>query len=115
MSMQKGRLLLAGVAILVSLCDRAIAASPQENGTAIAKQMLGCLKLPPDAPATYSYRIVMQLTNGTADLVRVGLLAPPTQWDMDTVPKIADAITDCEPYGAISGPVVLLFNEKFVQ
>ncbi len=101
--------------MVVALCVTAIAASPEENGAAIAKQMLGCLKLPPNAPTTFAYRIVMQLTDGSADFVRVGLLAPPTKWDMDAVPKIADAVTDCEPYGTMSGPAVVLFNKELVR
>lgn len=94
------RLLL--VALPLSSFDAAIAA---DKGETVANQMLKCLRLPENRPDNFEMTAQIAFKNGSAEFVSINFRAPPTDWEKIVAPAIAAAVTDCEPYGDISGQV----------
>lgn len=93
---------LVASAALTANAAGALSAS-MDNGNIISSQMLKCLKLPANAPSAYDMQAVVILKNGSADFVSINFRTMPSEWEKTAAPAIGDAITDCEPYGSISG------------
>lgn len=102
--------------ILVALPFTACSADDSsDKGSVVASQMLKCLKLPPNSPAKFEMFAQVALQNGKTGLVSINFRTPPTQWEQIAAPVVADAITDCEPYGAISGQVTFSVTPQLVD
>jgi hypothetical protein len=93
--------LVASAALTVNAVG-ALSASV-ENENIVSSQMLKCLKLPANAPSAYDMQAVAILKNGSADFVSINFRTMPSEWEKTAAPAIGEAITDCEPYGSISG------------
>ena len=68
----------------------------------VRAQVLKCFKVPPNAPATYSFVLRLQIIEGSVEMAMVNIATPPSPWEMEAMTAIADAATECEPYGAIT-------------
>lgn len=109
------RLLFALAMILaISGAKNTFAASDDSAGI-VASQMVKCLKLPADAPASYSISAVVVLKDGAADLVAVNFRTQPSEWEKAAAPLVADAITECEPYNLISDRIELSVTPELIE
>ncbi|MGO4452079.1 hypothetical protein AB4Y96_24430 [Phyllobacterium sp. TAF24] len=78
-------------------------AASDEYGKTLTAQMLKCLKLPTDAPKSYSLSGVAILKDGIADFVTINFTTKPSESEKAVAALVADAVTQCEPYGSVSG------------
>lgn len=104
--------IVASAALSINVAS-ALSAS-MENENIVSSQMLKCLKLPANAPSAYDMRAVVILKNGSADFVSINFRTAPSEWEKNAAPAIGDAITDCEPYGSISGKFELAITPELV-
>lgn len=87
-----------------------------ELGSDLAQKMLRCLQLPRGEPDSYKMLARVMLKDGEAVLVNIGVgTARPGPWEQLVVPMIADAITNCEPYGELSGPAVFVIDSTLLR
>ncbi|NTG34792.1 hypothetical protein G6K91_11030 [Agrobacterium rhizogenes] len=100
--------------LAIGSAANAVAASNDSVGV-VARQMIKCLKLPADAPASYSIGAVVVLKDGVADLVSVNFPTQPSDWEKAAAPLVADAITACEPYNSISGRIELSVTPELIK
>lgn len=104
--------LLLSIGPLLTACNAPI---PSDAGNVVASQMLKCLKLPANSPAKFEMLALVGLQNGKTGLVSINFLTPPTPWEQIAAPAIADAISECEPYGGISGQVKFSIKPELVN
>lgn len=81
----------------------------------VARQMAKCLKLPANAPDSYSISAVVVLKDGIAELVSVNFRTQPSAWELAAAPLVADAITECEPYNSLSDRIELSVTPKLIE
>lgn len=86
-----------------------------EGGTELARKMVGCLQLPAGAPASFSLLAVVVIENAEAKASRIDFKTLPSPWEQQAAVAVTDAITACEPYAELSGPVVFLVTPALVQ
>lgn len=100
--------------LTISGTANAVAASEESVGI-VARQMVTCLKLPADAPASYNISAVVVLKDGAADIVSVNFRAQPSDWEKAAGPLVADAITECQPYNSISERIELSVTPELIE
>lgn len=85
------------------------------DGDAVASQMLRCLKLPDHSAENVAMVAQIAFKQGSAEFVSINFSAPPTEWEKVVAPAISDAVTDCEPYGDISGQVTFSITPELLN
>lgn len=100
-------MILVKTALLILIASDQVACSANSAGDAdrVARQMLTCLELPANPPEKFEMEAVVTLKNGQTGIVAINFLQQPTEWEKTATPRVADAITNCQPYGNISGRV----------
>lgn len=91
-----------------------VTASSTDDVTA---QISKCLHVPPDAPESYRFVLRLQVIEGNVKLAAVDFLEnrAPSEWEMAAMEMIADAATDCQPYGKLSYTFRILVDEQLVK
>jgi hypothetical protein len=112
--MTYSRISALAVILAIGGATSAVAASEDSVGV-VARQMVKCLTLPADAPASYSIGAVVVLKDGAADLVSVNFRTQPSDWEKAAAPLVADAITACEPYNSISERIELSLTPELIE
>ena len=86
-----------------------------KDGIALAGKLVDCLELPADAPATFKMLARVMLKDGEAAFSNIVFdtvqLSP---WEKLAAVAITDAITACEPYANLSGPVVVVITPSLL-
>lgn len=100
--------------LAISGAANSVAASDESVGI-VARQMVKCLKLPADSPASYSITVVVVLKDGEADLVSVSFRTQPSDWEKSAAPLVADAITECQPYNSISERIEISVTPELIE
>jgi hypothetical protein len=110
-------MVLAKTALLILIASDQVACSANNSGDAdqVAKQMLTCLNLPANPPEKFEMDAVVTLKNGQTGMVAINFLEPPTEWEKTATPAVADAITNCAPYGNISGRVTIPVTSALIK
>ncbi|AYG66664.1 hypothetical protein CCGE531_12155 [Rhizobium sp. CCGE531] len=104
--------LLLSSALLLTACNVVLSS---DKGNVVASQMLKCLKLPANPPAKFEMLALVTLKDGKTGLVSINFKTPPTPWDQVAAPAVANAISECEPYGDISGQVNFSVTPELVN
>jgi hypothetical protein len=86
-----------------------------KDGIALAGKLIDCLELPANAPSTFKMLARVMLKDGEATFSNIVFdtvqLSP---WEKLAAVAITDAITACEPYATLSGPVVFLVTPSLL-
>lgn len=87
-----------------------------EGGSELARRIVPCLQLPTNEPSSYTMLARVMLENEEVSYLLIGFDEKQiSAWEMKAADVIADAITDCQPYAGLSGPVVFLFTPTLLQ
>lgn len=108
-------LLFSLIACAMTIGTSAALAASDDSGKTISTQMLKCLKLPTDAPKTYSLTTVAILRNGIADFVAINFRIKPTEWEKAAAAVVAEAVTQCDPYGSLSGRFEFAVTPELIE
>jgi hypothetical protein len=86
-----------------------------EDGNELARKMLGCLRLPVDAPDSFRMLTTVVIENGEAKFSKIDFEILPNAWEQAAATAVTDAITACEPYTGLSGRVVFLVTPSLIR
>ncbi|MBZ9757220.1 hypothetical protein LB524_18190 [Mesorhizobium sp. ESP6-5] len=73
--------------------------------------------MPSDAPANYRFVLRLQIIDGLIKMAAANFPEnrAPSAWEMAAMKAIADASTDCEPYGKLTSIFDIPVDEKIVK
>lgn len=91
-------------------------AASEGDENIVSSQMLKCLT-PPDGTPSDENNItaVVVLKGGSADFISINFRTTPSPWELTVAPLISNAITECEPYGVISGRVEFAITPRLLN